>query len=91
MTGLSRCRTIWLSPPFFPSTGDTQEDREKSQLAAWPSINHSTLALKKVSNFCIVRYLKKAQCIIEQYGNYSIANLDNLPVSGVNTQVQVSP
>jgi hypothetical protein len=43
------------------------------------------------SNFCNVRYLKKAQCIIEQYGNYSIANLDNLPVSGVNTQVQDSP
>ena len=33
------------------------------------------------------RYLKKAQCIIEQYGNYSIAELENLPVSGINTQV----
>lgn len=32
------------------------------------------------------RYLKKAQCIIEQYGNYTIADLDDLPVSGVNTQ-----
>lgn len=32
------------------------------------------------------RYLKKAECIIEQYGNYSIPELDNLAVSGVNTQ-----
>jgi len=32
------------------------------------------------------RYLKKAKCIIGQYGNYSIPDLDNLAVNGVNTQ-----
>jgi len=32
------------------------------------------------------RYLKKAECIINQYGNYTLAQLDNMPVNGVNTQ-----
>jgi len=32
------------------------------------------------------RYLKKAQCIISQYGNYTIKDLDNLPLNGINTQ-----
>ncbi|XP_023345566.1 neprilysin-2 [Eurytemora carolleeae] len=31
-------------------------------------------------------YLKKAECIIEQYGNYTIPDLDNLAVNGLNTQ-----
>jgi len=32
------------------------------------------------------RYLSKAECIIEQYGNYTISQLDNLPLNGINTQ-----
>ena len=33
------------------------------------------------------RYLKKAQCIISQYGNYTIKALDNMQLNGINTQV----
>jgi len=32
------------------------------------------------------RYLKKAQCIISQYGNYTIKALDNMQLNGINTQ-----
>jgi len=32
------------------------------------------------------RYLKKAQCIISQYGNYTIKDLDNMQLNGINTQ-----
>jgi len=32
------------------------------------------------------RYLNKAQCIIQQYGNYTIPNQDDLHLNGVNTQ-----
>ena len=32
-------------------------------------------------------YLKKAECIISQYGNYSIKDLDNMQLNGINTQV----
>jgi len=32
------------------------------------------------------RYLSKAQCIISQYGNYTIGDLENLPLNGINTQ-----
>jgi len=32
------------------------------------------------------RYLKKAQCIIDQYSNYTLSQIDNLPINGVNTQ-----
>ena len=35
------------------------------------------------------RYLKKAQCIISQYGNYTIKDLDNMQLNGINTQVGV--
>ena len=34
------------------------------------------------------RYLKKAQCIISQYGNYTIKALDNMKLNGINTQVR---
>jgi len=33
-----------------------------------------------------MRYLKKAQCIISQYGNYTIKALDNMKLNGINTQ-----
>jgi len=33
-----------------------------------------------------MRYLKKAQCIISQYGNYTIKALDNMQLNGINTQ-----
>ena len=36
------------------------------------------------------RYLKKAQCIISQYGNYTIKDLDNMQLNGINTQVGVA-
>lgn len=36
---------------------------------------------------CEPRYLKKAQCIISQYGNYTIKDLDNMQLNGINTQV----
>ena len=33
------------------------------------------------------KYLKKAQCIIDQYGNYTIdVNGEKLNVNGINTQ-----
>ena len=32
------------------------------------------------------RDLKKAQCIISQYGNYTIKDLDNMQLNGINTQ-----
>ena len=35
------------------------------------------------------RYLRKAECIVQQYGNYTIPELDSLPLNGVNTQVCV--
>ena len=35
----------------------------------------------------VSRYLKKAQCIISQYGNYTIKALDNMKLNGINTQV----
>ena len=31
------------------------------------------------------KYVQKAQCIIEQYGNYSIPHL-NISLNGINTQ-----
>ena len=31
--------------------------------------------------------MKKAQCIISQYGNYTIKALDNMKLNGINTQV----
>ena len=31
------------------------------------------------------KYVKKAQCIIAQYGNYTIPNL-NMKLNGINTQ-----
>merc|ERR550525_1247151 len=33
-----------------------------------------------------MRDLKKAQCIISQYGNYTIKALDNMKLNGINTQ-----
>ena len=32
------------------------------------------------------RYLDKAKCIIEQYSNYTIKEIENLPLNGINTQ-----
>jgi hypothetical protein len=38
----------------------------------------------------VYRYLAKAECVVQQYGNYTITELDNLPLNGINTQVSVS-
>ena len=32
------------------------------------------------------RYLDKAKCIIEQYSNYTIKEIENLALNGINTQ-----
>ena len=32
------------------------------------------------------KYVSKAQCIIDQYSNYSIPELGNLQLNGFNTQ-----
>ena len=49
-------------------------------------------ATKSVPNFpwisiLIWRYLSMAKCIIDQYNNFTLAELDNLRVNGINTQV----
>ena len=35
----------------------------------------------------LFRYSEMAQCIIRQYNNFTIKELDNLPVNGILTQV----
>jgi predicted metalloendopeptidase len=32
------------------------------------------------------QYLSKAECIVQQYGNFTLPELDNLPLNGINTQ-----
>ena len=43
-----------------------------------------------MSMYTNLRYLEKAKCIISQYSNYSIKELDDLAVNGVNTQVRLA-
>ena len=36
-------------------------------------------------------YLSRAECIVQQYGNYTLPQIDNLPLNGITTQVCLSP
>ena len=35
---------------------------------------------------CCCRYLAKAECMVRQYSNYTMARLGDIPVNGVSTQ-----
>ena len=58
---------------------------EEGNLVDWwhPETNVRSVVIL----YLLSRYLKKAQCIISQYGNYTIKALDNMQLNGINTQV----